>query len=51
MRKYKVLKGQVGGYGNRYFDVGSKVNENDFPAGVAETLVKMEFLEIISDRL
>lgn len=49
MKNYKVLKGKVGGYGNRYFEVGSSVKENDFPPGIANTLVKMGFLEEITE--
>ena len=44
MKKFKVLKGNVGGYGNRKYKIGDIVNENDFIPGTAKTLCDMGFL-------
>lgn len=47
---YKVIKGEVGGFGNRIFKVGETVSDNNFPTGNAETLEKMGFLEKVSEK-
>ncbi len=45
MKHYKVLKGNVGGFGNKTYKKGDAVTDEMFPAGNAETLAKMEFLK------
>lgn len=45
MKYYKVLKGNVGGFGNKTYKKGETVTDEMFPKGNAETLEKMEFLK------
>ena len=45
MKYYKVLKGNVGGFGNKTHSKGSTVTDGMFPNGNAKTLCEMGFLE------
>jgi hypothetical protein len=45
MKRYKVIKGNVGGFGNKTHEKGAEVTEDMFPSGNAETLVEMGFLK------
>ena len=45
MKKYKVLKGKVGGFGNKTHEKGSEVTADMFPKGNAEKLEEMGFLK------
>jgi len=45
MKYYKVLKGNVGGFGNKTHSKGSIVSDIMFPNGNAKTLCEMGFLE------
>lgn len=46
---FKVIKGEIGGNGNKVFKPGDKVTEMNFPKGNAEALVKLGFLEAVKD--
>tara|TARA_R110002167_G_scaffold24774_7_gene86676 strand:- start:147 stop:380 length:234 start_codon:yes stop_codon:yes gene_type:complete len=50
MKKYKVKKGNVGGFGGRMHKIGSEVSESDFPIGNAKTLCEMEFIEEVKEK-
>lgn len=45
MKHYEVLKGNVGGFGNKTYKKGETVTDEMFPKGNADTLEKMEFLK------
>ena len=45
MKYYKILKGNVGGFGNKTHSKGSTVTNEMFPNGNAKTLCEMGFLE------
>ena len=45
MKKYKVKKGNVGGYGGKTFKIGDTVTEANFPPNNARELCKAGFLE------
>jgi uncharacterized Zn finger protein len=49
MAKYKVLKGEVGGFGGKTFAKDSICSDSDFPAGNAQDLEKMGYLQLIAD--
>jgi hypothetical protein len=49
MAKYKVLKGNVGGFGGKTFAKDSICSDSDFPAGNAQDLEKMGYLQLIAD--
>lgn len=49
MKKYKVIALSVGGLGNKIFNAGDIVLENNFIPGRADELVKQGFLEPITD--
>ena len=49
-KMFKVLKGNVGGFGNKTYKKGDEVSEDMFPAGNAKTLAKMDFLEEIKGK-
>lgn len=44
---FKVVKGEVGGYGNKVHKKGAEVTDEMFPPGNAEDLEKMGILESI----
>ena len=50
MKKYKVKKGNIGGFGGRTFEIGDTVSENDFPTGNAKPLAKLKLLEEIKEK-
>ncbi len=47
MRKFKVIALSVGGLNNKIFRSGDMVQENNFPQGNVDTLVKEGFLKEI----
>ena len=49
MKYYEVLKGNVGGFGNKIHKKGSTVTDAMFPTGNAKTLEKMGFLKSVED--
>jgi len=49
-KKYKVKKGNVGGFGGRMFEIGDTVSESDFPNGNAKELSILKVLEEIKPK-
>jgi hypothetical protein len=49
MAKYKVLKGNVGGFGGKMFAEGSICSDTDFPVGNAQDLEKMGYLQLVPE--
>lgn len=49
MAKYRVKKGNVGGFGGKTFEAGSTCSDSDFPVGNAQDLEKMGYLELIPE--
>lgn len=49
MKKYKVKKGNVGGYGGKTFKIGDTVTEANFPPNNARGLCEAGFLEEIKE--
>ena len=47
MKYYEVLKGNVGGFGNKTHKKGSTVTDEMFPSGNAKTLETMGFLKCV----
>ena len=47
MKYYEVLKGNVGGFGNKTHKKGSTVTDEMFPNGNAKTLETMGFLKCV----
>jgi len=50
IKKYKVKKGNVGGFGGRTFKIGDEVSEKDFPTGNAKELARLKILEEIKEK-
>lgn len=48
-RSFKVIALSVGGLGNRIFNSGDEVFENNFPEGHADELMRGGFLEEIKE--
>lgn len=49
MKTYKVIALSVGALGNKIFHSGDVVKESDFKEGRADELVKLDFLELITE--
>lgn len=49
MKRYKVIKGSVGGFGNKTHKVGDEVTEDMFPPNNAKDLAKLGFLEELKE--
>lgn len=51
MRKFKVIALSVSGRGKKIYSSGDEVDENGFPEGIADELVKGNYIREITDEV